>query len=433
MNRLLILIFIASVLALTRGVAQEIDVDIRENPDLESAENSVVFESVDLASYPFLRLDENRISLNGDNWDSLAQMMRTSGDTVVSILHIGDSHVQAEGSTSRVRSLLQQAYGSAGRGLILPFRIAGTNQPTDYKITSPSKFTSAKLMKQPWPVEMGFTGLALQPSGAKFSFTIEISRRPGSEPDFDLVKMLVKGSRPKLVSAKDSRGVGTIFSDYPTQEGMDIFIFEPDSAFTLEFASTGKCQILGFLLENQMTGVQYSAIGHNGATYSAYNTLGCVGEECVAVRPALVIISLGTNEAFGNTSAEGMYANIGTLVSNIKRNNPDAKILLTTPAECQRSKWVRSGKKRRRKRTYSVNAKVAVMRDAILKYGKENGVPTYDMYAVAGGQGASDRWLKADLLRNDRIHNTNKGYALKGTLLFNALQEAITASTQKPL
>lgn len=409
--------------------AQDIDADadVRANPELEQLE--AIGTDINLSAYEFLNLSENTINLNGADWTTLKPLFEACGDTVISIVHIGDSHIQAEGSTSTTRSLLQQAYGSAGRGLILPFRLAGTNQPTDYSITSPSRFTPAKLIKQPWPVDMGFTGLALQPVSTRFSFTITVSRRPGSEPDFDMVRIFTQGKMPRLVAVKDEKGFDTLFSAYADGDTLEVMIPESGSKFTFEFESLGRCQILGFMLENQMTGVLYSAIGHNGATYSSYNTLGDVGAGIKALNPDIVIISLGTNEAFGRTTPETLYANIDALVSSVKRHNPHARILLTTPAECQRSKWVRSGKKKRRSRTFSVNTKVAEMRNSILAYGKDKGIATYDFYSVAGGQGASDKWLKAKLLSKDRIHNTWDGYALSGTLLYIALQNAINHKT----
>ena len=49
----------------------------------------------------------------------------------VSILHFGDSHIQADGFSGVVRTELQKKYGSAGRGLVFPYRLAKTNHPRD--------------------------------------------------------------------------------------------------------------------------------------------------------------------------------------------------------------------------------------------------------------------------------------------------------------
>ena len=132
---------------------------------------------------------------------------------------------------------------------------------------------------------------------------------------------------------------------------------------------------------------------------------------------------MGTNEAFGKTTEEGMQNSIDVLVRNLRRSNPDAALLLVTPAECQRS--TRVGRGRRARKTYSINSNVALMRKAILDYGREHHIPTYDWYAVAGGEGSSNEWIDAGLMSSDRIHDTWTGYALTGKLIYDALIEEI--------
>ncbi len=56
----------------------------------------------------------------------------------VSILQIGDSHIQPGYFSGTARSALQHYFGNAGRGLVFPWRLARTNQPDDIRITSTS-------------------------------------------------------------------------------------------------------------------------------------------------------------------------------------------------------------------------------------------------------------------------------------------------------
>ena len=48
-------------------------------------------------------------------------------------MHIGDSHIQADWWTGYLRIRLQELFGSAGRGLVFPYQLAGTNSPTDIR------------------------------------------------------------------------------------------------------------------------------------------------------------------------------------------------------------------------------------------------------------------------------------------------------------
>ncbi len=115
------------------------------------------------------------------------------------------------------------------------------------------------------------------------------------------------------------------------------------------------------------------------------------------------------------------------MVNNLRYECPDAKLLITTPSECQRKIVTRRRKGRRRRYTsYLVNANINRLRNVILNFGKEHGIPVYDFYDVAGGEGSSFKWLKDQYLNKDRIHLTHSGYNLQGNLFTDALEEALT-------
>ena len=139
------------------------------------------------------------------------------------------------------------------------------------------------------------------------------------------------------------------------------------------------------------------------------------------------MVSLGANEAFSRMTADEMYSSIGVMVRNLQMECPGAQILLTTPMECQRSTMVRRKGRRRRVRSYSVNPRVSAMREVILRYGRDHGIPTYDFYEVAGGAGASAKWISDGMMARDRIHNSAKGYSVQGELLYEALRKAFSA------
>lgn len=412
------------------AMAQSADdqADLRQNPQLDiqyaTIDNASLASYADAyAHYPFINLKANHIQYNGADWSRLRGLLAAAGDTLINILHIGDSHIQAEGSTSRTRALLQSRYGSAGRGLITPFRMAGTNQPVDYTISSTSPFATAKLLKQPWEIDMGFSGIAISSQERSYSITIGAKPTAGIDPAFDRIRIFCSGALPRVTLAKGP--AGNIPFDQKDEPGIvDLLLDEPVTEVTLHFTSTGTCSIHAFDLDNSMTGVKYSAIGNNGATFSSYNAIGAMGRNLKSFSPDLVIISLGTNEAFGRVTSAAMMANIDLLVKNIRRANPEAAILLVTPADCQRSvkKRVKTGRRRyRTTTTYSHNENIAHLRQAILDYGARHGVATYDFYTVAGGPKSSDLWLQNKIMSKDRIHLTRDGYTLVGNLMYDAL------------
>ncbi len=170
--------FLGLLLTVVPSYSQSVDstqAELRLNPEIEVADTSAV--STDVSLYPFLSFSDNKIELNGDDWNGLADKFAAAGrgDSLFSIVYIGDSHVQADYGGDILRSRLTEASRKAGRGIIIPYRLASTNQPNDYKIQSSTSVVASKLLKQPWRTEMPFTGIGVRPSGK--SFGLDISSR----------------------------------------------------------------------------------------------------------------------------------------------------------------------------------------------------------------------------------------------------------------
>lgn len=410
--------------------APDTDNKTRQNPQLEAGNNNSATGSKSYIDYA-----ANNIIMNGRNWSALARTLQQSVDQQkpVSIVHIGDSHIQAEGATSRIRATLQNRFGNGGRGLMIPFKIAGTNQPLDYRISLDAPATTATMMRMPWPTTMGFTGVSVSPKATHSVFTVK--------PETDFTSLTVYGTGDFTIENVTAAGIDVEHKITEQAPGIFLITFARPIRDARVSIDGDSYNIFGFEARGvEKGGLIYSAIGNNGATYQTYLKVGNVGKSLVNMHPSLVIISLGANEAFGNITNDAFYANIDKLVTEIKRENPGVEILLTTPSECQRSSYVtsttkRKGKRKRsstqRIRTYQVNTNVERLRQVILRYGREKGVPVYDFYAVAGGEGSSAKWLADGLLSSDRIHRTWAGYRTEGDLMADALNRALVSEPEK--
>lgn len=393
--------------------------DTRLNPEL-GAPTPVTVETP--SHYRFLNLDANRIIMNGASWQSLADDLRAARQSgqVVNIVHIGDSHTQADGNTGQVRSHLQSTFGNAGRGLMSPLRIAGTNQPLDYTITTVAPVTTGTLMRNGSGLPMGFTGVAVKPGVALATFTVSVPKSPFNSID-------IFASKPVTVTAVTTDGTrGVDWDTRATDYGASVTLGAEYTKVAVTVRTDGAT-VYGFSATNSgRGGVRYHSIGNNGATYGSYSAIADEGRSLASLHPDLVIVSLGANEAYGKVSDAAFRNQIDGLVREIRSHNPNARILLTTPAESQRRVTTRRRRKGRRRRyttttTYQVNQNVKRLRNVILEYGRDNGIPVYDFYAVAGGDGSSKHWIQNGLMSRDRIHRTWKGYYLEGDLLYQAL------------
>ena len=389
------------------------DIEIRLNPELGS---TTLSSQSDYSKYPYIRYDLNKIEMNGDNWSELANKLsqsRVNGD--FTIVNIGDSHIQADGNTGTTRKRFQKEYGDAGRGVIIPFKLAGTNEPLDYSISSVSPFVKATLLRQPWATRMGFTGVSLHPETQEFSCTLKIKSPCG------YFTILADGNPEVIAVTSGTEEIS--FESEPIDGGVEVSLQKDCTELKIDMRGN-DVNIYGFDLRNDSHGVLYHAIGNNGAAYASYNALPDFGKSVATLTPDLIILSLGTNEAFGRFDSEAFTAQITDMVRKLKNAMPEAKLLLVTPAECQKSVYTGS-RRRRRTRTYQVNNNVVKARNVIIEYGRKNNIPVYDFYAVAGGEGSSSKWLSDKLLSSDRIHRTWEGYRVDGNLMYDALIGAL--------
>ena len=363
----------------------------------------------------------NRITGNVQALEGLfgefARLERGEKQLPVAILQLGDSHVQAGFFPNRVRSRLQMLFGDAGRGLIAPLRLSGTNEPPDYAIASSGKWTASRCT-QVSPDEMpGVTGMALSGNGRTAEFTITAKDSP-----FDRLRAFHHREAP-LLKAPDSLTDDILCPLGDTEESTMIPLRETVTSVTLRSATTDTAYArqvyYGFSLENGNRGILFHSMGINGNTFTAMNRNPQIVRQAVPLQPELIILSLGTNDSYGrNFDEAAVGAQVEKLICLLKEYFPLCPLLLTTPMEC----WSRVRVKGRHVRKPNPNAER--VRDQIVQAAGRHGLPVWDFYAVAGGDGAMERWYRAGLAGADRIHLSHDGYRLQGDLLCDALVKA---------
>lgn len=396
--------------------ADDTQSELRLNPEIEST--AVTEADIDYALYPFLKLDHNHISLNGDDWQALGSKYRSAlaGDSLFSVVYLGDSHIQADFGGAVLRRRLAGS-SSAGRGIAIPFKLAGTNQPHDYSVGMSSEYAASTLMRTPWSTEMPFTGVGLQPLTR--SHTLRVS----SATPTTRLRLHTRGTTP-LASAVKADGETIAFKATTGNDGLAL-ISLPRAASEIELAleSDNSTVYGGIELLSDTVGVLTHSIGNNGATFSAYSMIDRFGSELSRLNPDLVVIALGTNEAFGRISPETLTNNVDNLIESIKAHSPGSKILLIGPTECYRRTYRRTRKGRRRTSSQTVNTKTATIARTVRLHAEELGVPYYNHYAIAG---SAAKMKTAKVLGRDGVHFTATGYRLWGNLLADAILEKLT-------
>jgi len=182
----------------------------------------------------------------------------------------------------------------------------------------------------------------------------------------------------------------------------------------------------GILEENGSAGIICHCIGINGATSQNFLDESYM-TQIQQLHPDLIIISLGTNEAFSLYDSATHNDAMDSLFSMIKSYCPEASVLYTTPPGAFKMIY---GHYRRHKRVYrrvlrvEENRNVEKSAATIVQFAANHHVACWDLFNIAGGEKyACKNWLSGNYFQRDRVHFISDGYALQGRLLYEAIMD----------
>ncbi len=156
-------------------------------------------------------------------------------------------------------------------------------------------------------------------------------------------------------------------------------------------------------------GVRYYSYGYTGKSFNFFSKSEKILNHIKEVNADLVIVTLGTNDAYGPAySEQQIKSEIGTIIGNIRKINSTCSILLITPPD--------SFVKRK-----TSNKNLPSVRNAIVESALKVNVACWDFFSVMGGPGSMDRWVSEGLAGRDKIHLTSAGYVKQAELLNYAL------------
>ena len=361
--------------------------------------------------------------------------LRAGKDTVISIVQLGDSHIQAGHFSGQVMREFHRVFGNAGRGWIAPFKLGKSNEPDDYFIKSNVKdWICGKCIQHERKTPIGMGGIGIRSLASSIQWDVIITPVNGAGYAFnrailyrgDKAMPFVPTGRSKAevrLAEADSLCAAGVKADtlYCAQLVDTLFLQssrrDPESGALLP-ASTFKNLYYGLSLTNDSSGILYHGIGVNGAMFTHYTDTAYV-KQLALLQPSLLIISLGTNESFGRRFQSAEFeGQVKQFLAMVKRFLPETAVLLTTPPECYKRIWVN------KKRQFTRNTQTELVAATLRKVAKEEGVACWDLFQTTGGKQSCKRWLNQHLLGRDRIHFTREGYHEQGLLLFRALMQA---------
>lgn len=345
----------------------------------------------------------NAQSLKGF-FEELSDLSSARDKKVVSIVHIGDSHIQANYITGMVRNLFQDDFGNAGRGLVFPYRLANSYGPNDVKFNYVGKWDYCSIKKDFESNKIGMVGYSAIPQP-----NAELSIKVSEKGSLTFNKVTILDEFGTLLPISDSNVISWERINNQT------FIASENLISEIRFKSTHsikiKPNIQGVILTNDSSGILYHSMGVNGATVSQYLRSSNFQNQMVDLDAKLTVISFGTNDCYTYSSkfcSSCVKEDYQKMIQRIRKQDPDMAILITTPSD----HFFR--------RRYS-NKNLVKLRSVLYEIVDEENVALWDLYQIMGGKNSILDWQKASLARRDLIHFTKEGYEKQGDLLYRAL------------
>ena len=344
--------------------------------------------------------------------DKFSQMIRL-GNRQINILHIGDSHLQADLYTGQTRKNFQSFMSGleGSRGMVTPF-LKGC--PDSYKVSFSPQWHSINILSSSDKTHLGLWGTTAYTDSKESSLTVSVNSKNPIKYDFNRLRIyhseLFDGDNITL------SGIETAYQKiYNQDKGYTEFIladYIAEVKITVSRQSSAAFWLYGFYFNNSAVGVVYNVTGTNGASAQSYLNADRLTEQLASLNIDMIIISLGTNDTYEPGGENSFGNNLTALVNKIKETKSNIPILLITPVECRYHKRM-------------INPRQEKTVEIIKNTAQNTGCAYLDMYSVLGGKGSSDKLFSNSLMQPDRVHLTAKGYQLQGDLLYNALWNAL--------
>ena len=370
-----------------------------------------------------INLDCNQFAFFSEkstNWFYLyteIQKMIAKKDRKLNFYHIGGSHIQADIYTHDFRTFLQSNWpGLNGeRGLVFPFGLASTNNPSNYNFSSPNNWTGFRSVSaRPEDLQYGLTGAAIKCADSLIVVNFK-HMRSLVKPPFNRLRIYhntgeffydMNFGSQELFVTDTYHHADLGYSEIRFSDKMDSL----DIQFIRTCNIASALEIYGFEFLNDLPGITYNAIGINGAGLYTYLGNDHFLRDLKIHPPDFFAFSLGTNDAYTsyeNFNPQKYKENLEEMIKLVLTVNPKCAILLTVPNDCLfNKKHVNKNTERQREVIYQLAAKY------------EQAV--WDFYGIMGELGSSKSWKENGLMQADYVHFTAGGYHIKGSLLIDA-------------
>lgn len=361
-----------------------------------------------------------RIWLPGDNeafmdrFFAAAEKAQERG-SIVRVLHYGDSQIESDRMTGRLRDRLQTIYGGGGPGLIplqQPIPSYAVDQKTIGNPVGQSTYGRGNFVKANG--NYGPMMRSWRTVGAT-TLTVKATVNRGASDKvkrFSTVRIYFN-NRPGPLSVKltDTKG-GTTVTGISKKEGVQSIGWQLDSTTSaITLSLSGQSDIYGVSVDDG-AGVAVDNISMRGVSGQQFKMVDSVqlAESYRIMNVGMIIMQFGGNSVpyLKDEKSVAHYCKLmGIQIDYLHNVCPDVPILFIGPSDM-------STKVDGNLASYSMLASVVdCLRSTVL----EHGAAFWSIYDAMGGEGSMIEWVNGGIAEHDYLHFNHKGANLMGDKL----------------
>jgi lysophospholipase L1-like esterase len=344
-----------------------------------------------------------------------AQQLKAGRTGNLNLFILGDSHMQCEDFGQGLCQYLGDSLliPNAGRGFAFPYPLANTSHRSENKFWPNNQWKGCRFTKESNSCDWGLAGWTAHCGKDSVAFFWSQGERSFSAGDEIGLFSPERCANSHRVFLDDSTR-GEIPMVYDSANGgfwSRLNFSTPKVKFRIQRVTNDSADFVvqGILARPVSSGFVCGISGTNGARLDHYLLNPDFPRHLRIMNPDLLIIALGTNEAFSpNFSPENVRKSLYSVLIRIKSALPEAAIILIGPPDHKHGR--------------KSNPRIAAVNQVFAETAEELDFTFWNLQKAMGGNGAIFSWRKKGLATKDMVHFTPAGYRLQAKLFGSSLK-----------
>lgn len=338
---------------------------------------------------------------------------------IVRVLHYGDSQIEQDRISCRLRERLQMTFGGGGPGMLplrQPIPTITFNQQTTGSLVGQSTYGDSSFIRargnygpmlRSWRLD-GSVSMQLYSSKGRYA-----SERAGH---FSSIRVLFNNRPgPLSVSMHDRKGQGP-YNGSKNSQGIDMISWRMDSSTTsASLTLTGHADIYGVLVDDGY-GVAVDNISMRGVSGHQFTMTNAdqLAEAYRLMNVGLIIMQFGGNSVpylKTEKAIDNYCTRLGEQIDFVRQACPGAVILFIGPSDMSTTV----------KGRFSTYPMMPTLVARLREMANAHGAAYWSIYDAMGGYESMLVWVRSGYAGSDYIHFTHKGARIMGDYLSDAV------------